>query len=142
MTDRGAFGPSLLLEVAILSKLVVMLVSMAGAYESYVPGDKVLVSDEVADAWVGAQIAEIFEEKPQKVTELEPDDPIEGLKHLGGGYYELPNGEKVRGKDSALEALAALAEKEKAGEGDDTEGGDASNGRTGDAGGSQITPES
>ncbi|TFE02884.1 hypothetical protein [Jeotgalibacillus salarius] len=27
------------------------------------------------------------------------------LKHLGGGHYELPNGEKVRGKDKAIAAL-------------------------------------
>lgn len=40
------------------------------------------------------------------------DDPAnglpEGLTHMGGGYYELPNGEKVRGKEKAIEALAAL----------------------------------
>lgn len=44
------------------------------------------------------------------------DPPIEPeLKHLGGGYYELPNGDKVKGKEAALEALKALeAEKEKA----------------------------
>lgn len=29
----------------------------------------------------------------------------EPLKNLGGGYYELPNGEKVRGKEKALKAL-------------------------------------
>ncbi len=28
-------------------------------------------------------------------------------KHLGGGYYELPNGEKVRGKKAAEEAMKA-----------------------------------
>ncbi len=34
------------------------------------------------------------------------DDEIKaGLKHLGGGHYELPNGEKVRGKDKAIAAL-------------------------------------
>ncbi|WAH38614.1 hypothetical protein [Alicyclobacillus dauci] len=33
----------------------------------------------------------------------EPDDS--GLIHLGGGFYQLPNGEKVRGKQKALEAL-------------------------------------
>ena len=29
-------------------------------------------------------------------------------KHLGGGTYELSNGEKVKGKDEALEAEKAL----------------------------------
>lgn len=41
-----------------------------------------------------------------------------GLKHLGAGYYELPNGEKVRGKDKAEEALKALQEQS----GDDADG--------------------
>ena len=36
--------------------------------------------------------------------ELEPE-----LQHVGGGYYLLPNGEKIKGKDKALEALQALA---------------------------------
>lgn len=27
------------------------------------------------------------------------------IKHVGGGYYELPNGERVRGKKEALAAL-------------------------------------
>lgn len=29
-------------------------------------------------------------------------------KHVGGGYYELSNGEKVQGKDKAIEAEQAL----------------------------------
>ncbi|MED0704946.1 hypothetical protein [Aneurinibacillus aneurinilyticus] len=33
------------------------------------------------------------------------DEHDEPLKNLGGGYYELPNGEKVRGKEKALRAL-------------------------------------
>ncbi|MFS1519686.1 hypothetical protein V1503_24990 [Bacillus sp. SCS-151] len=32
----------------------------------------------------------------------------ERIKHVGGGYYELPNGEKVKGKDNALAALQKL----------------------------------
>ncbi|PGX31017.1 hypothetical protein COE33_09270 [Bacillus anthracis] len=28
--------------------------------------------------------------------------------HVGGGYFELPNGEKVKGKDAALKALEEL----------------------------------
>ncbi|PDY18268.1 hypothetical protein COM83_25930, partial [Bacillus cereus] len=33
-----------------------------------------------------------------------------GPVHVGGGYYELPNGEKIKGKDAALEALKQLAQ--------------------------------
>ena len=29
-------------------------------------------------------------------------------KHVGGGYYELSNGEKIKGKDAAIEAEKAL----------------------------------
>lgn len=32
----------------------------------------------------------------------------DGLNHVGAGWYELPNGERVRGKEAAQEALAAL----------------------------------
>ena len=32
------------------------------------------------------------------------------LKHVGGGYYELPNGEKVQGKENAEKALAEAGE--------------------------------
>lgn len=42
-----------------------------------------------------------------------------GLKALRGGWYELPNGEKVHGREAAEEALAA------ADEGDDEAEGDA-----------------
>ena len=39
--------------------------------------------------------------------DADPDqDP--SLKHVGGGYYELPNGTKVRGKEAAVAALAEL----------------------------------
>jgi hypothetical protein len=30
------------------------------------------------------------------------------IKHVGGGVYELPNGEKIKGKAKAEAALAAL----------------------------------
>lgn len=43
----------------------------------------------------------------------EPDD-VDDAKtfphHVGGGTYELSNGQKVKGKDEALEAEAALKE--------------------------------
>lgn len=38
----------------------------------------------------------------------EDDDPNTEIKHVGGGYYELPNGEKIKGKENAEEALKAL----------------------------------
>lgn len=38
-------------------------------------------------------------------SEEEPIGEEDGIRHVGGGYYELPNGEKVKGKDKALETL-------------------------------------
>ncbi|MCD5001186.1 hypothetical protein IV487_01745 [Enterococcus saccharolyticus] len=49
---------------------------------------------------IGKKLIEEIEE----VTEAEPDFP----KHVGGGQYELSNGEKVKGKDAALAAEKAL----------------------------------
>jgi hypothetical protein len=40
--------------------------------------------------------------------ENEQKDDDQGIKHVGGGYYELPNGEKVRGKEAALDTLKDL----------------------------------
>lgn len=42
------------------------------------------------------------------ITAVENTDDDERIKWLGGGYYELPNGEKVRGKENALAALQEL----------------------------------
>lgn len=48
---------------------------------------------------------QVDEEKEADDKEL-PDE----LKHLGGGVYELPNGEHVKGKKKALEELKKLKE--------------------------------
>ena len=55
-------------------------------------------------------------EKEQKTDEnnKKTDDNDQNLpewpKHTGGGWYELSNGEKVQGKEEALEAQAQLGE--------------------------------
>ena len=38
----------------------------------------------------------------------ETEDKIEYPNHIGGGYYQLSNGEKIKGKDEALKAEEAL----------------------------------
>lgn len=38
----------------------------------------------------------------------EPEEDKEFPKHTGGGFYELSNGEKVKGKEAAIEAENAL----------------------------------
>lgn len=48
-------------------------------------------------------------ESQESESEQEPEsEDAEFPKHLGGGYYELSNGEKVKGKEQALEAERAL----------------------------------
>jgi hypothetical protein len=40
--------------------------------------------------------------------EVQVDSEEDWPKHVGGGHYELPDGNKVKGKDNALKALADL----------------------------------
>ena len=40
------------------------------------------------------------EEKSKQVEDV--------ITHVGGGYYELPNGEKIKGKEAAQKALMEL----------------------------------
>jgi hypothetical protein len=112
---------------------VVMLVSMAAASWSLVPGDVTEVTDEIAASWLENGIAKLYvqedvktieftHDEPQAVEELtennqepleqeapeERAEPVADLKSLGGGWYELPNSERVRGKEEATEALKNL----------------------------------
>jgi hypothetical protein len=57
------------LEVFILPKIK-MLTSMAGLNHSYAYGEEVEVTDEVAHAWVEAEIAELVEDAPKKKPTL------------------------------------------------------------------------
>lgn len=43
-------------------------------------------------------VAEDSEKNEEDGNESEP-------KHVGGGWYELPNGERVKGKDEAIAAM-------------------------------------
>ncbi|MGH1285288.1 hypothetical protein [Bacillus toyonensis] len=44
----------------------------------------------------------------QKEGFLETEPVVPEIVHVGGGYYELPDGEKVKGKDAAIKALEKL----------------------------------
>lgn len=46
------------------------------------------------------ELVEEIKEEDTEVNEVDPEYP----KHTGGGYYELSNGEKVQGKEKAIEA--------------------------------------
>lgn len=49
-------------------------------------------------------------EKVEATVKKEVVETADQLKSIGGGYYELPNGEKVQGKENALKALAETGE--------------------------------
>lgn len=57
----------------------------------------------------GEPIPETESENDDSTSETGAEDNPE-IKHVGGGYYELPNGEKVKGKEKALETLKTLNE--------------------------------
>ncbi|MCB1250391.1 MAG: hypothetical protein KDB36_13330 [Acidimicrobiales bacterium] len=49
--------------------------------------------------------------RPQAAAPAAPAEPTpdaDGLINRGNGWYDLPNGERVRGRDNALAAVAAL----------------------------------
>lgn len=46
--------------------------------------------------------------KRNEVLIKEVEEQEDYPKHTGGGYYELSSGEKVKGKDAAIEAEKAL----------------------------------
>ena len=63
----------------------------------YEKGDPYTYEDEERIAFL---IEKGYLQKRNNPTKVE-----EKLKHTGGGWYELPNGEKIKGKEAALKAL-------------------------------------
>lgn len=66
---------------------------------------KIRIEGEVFDLSV-ERFASISSINDKLIKEI--DNVIEYPNHIGGGYYELSNGEKVKGKDEALNAQEAL----------------------------------
>jgi len=76
---------------------------------------------EFAEQLIQADAAVSSEPKPVSVEPDQEEDQDSELNHVGGGYYELPNGERIKGKDKAEKALADYIE-EKAQEEAEQEG--------------------
>lgn len=74
-----------------------------------IPGQSIQTDDEDRIRTLSSQG---FIALPDKVPELKEEQrvtaPDEFPKHTGGGYFELSNGEKVQGKEAAVEAQKAL----------------------------------
>lgn len=79
-------------------------------------GDEYFTEDEkrakYLQEWgyIGKEIEKENDEESDK--EIENEDDEDGIKHVGGGYYELPNGEKVKGKQNAIAELEKLKDGE------------------------------
>uniref|UniRef100_A0A7U4DJX0 Uncharacterized protein n=1 Tax=Geobacillus sp. (strain Y4.1MC1) TaxID=581103 RepID=A0A7U4DJX0_GEOS0 len=58
--------------------------------------------------YIGKEIEKESDEEIENGNEVDEDD----IKHIGGGYYELPNGEKVKGKQNAIAELEKLKDGE------------------------------
>lgn len=61
---------------------------------------------EFAELLVAVGAAVSLEPKEKEIQEDHEDDPDSLLNHVGGGYYELPNGDRIKGKEKAEKALA------------------------------------
>lgn len=60
---------------------------------------------------VGDQYNETSKERSEYLSQkgyIQASGPTEGLINLGGGYFQLPSGDKVRGRDKAEKALTEL----------------------------------
>lgn len=79
-------------------------------------GEVVEVEEALASTWFKHGLARLPEKdksnendkKPININPDSKDDMKNKLKPAGIGYYELPNGEKIKGKKAAMEALIAL----------------------------------
>lgn len=124
-------------------KKVIMKVSIAALCWSYYPGQEATLEDELAEAWHNCGHCKIVGDAEESAEQTHIDNPIVidnlakpapvELKHLGGGYYQLSNGEKVKGKDVALEAQKVL----EAGENNGTKPEDTTTDGTGELSGDQ-----
>lgn len=82
------------------------------AGEPYVPPSKERADELLAKGFITAVGPPDPVESPEpkaQLAELEATtEPPADIKRVGGGWYELPNGERVRGKPEALAALRLL----------------------------------
>lgn len=56
------------------------------------------------------ELSEKADGKVETAVKSDESETADQLKHVGGGYYLLPNGEKVQGKENAEQALAEAGE--------------------------------
>jgi hypothetical protein len=122
-------------------KNVKMKVSISSADWSYYPGEEVLLDDDQAAKWYEAGHCEMLEDVPEIPVDNVPQNVMDSIIQLGGGWYQVPDGNKFKGKNAAIEYLIRL------GSGGVVDGGhnaseqtNAADGGTADVSNGQATP--
>lgn len=77
---------------------------MAGPDGNFPPGFVMEVNADIGQQLVDQGVAEWVAPVRQKPVERAVKQPEYSIKHVGAGWYELPNGERVRGKAAAEQA--------------------------------------
>ena len=77
------------------------------------PGETISVSRERGEQLVARRLAVPVERQApvETATQKPPEmaaSRIQPPQHIGGGVYELPNGERVRGREAAVERMRQL----------------------------------
>ncbi|MDQ1233344.1 hypothetical protein QE450_000842 [Paenibacillus sp. SORGH_AS306] len=72
-----------------------------------IPGQAIVETDHLR---IQALADSGFIAMPIELVDVDPVDQMIFPHHVGGAYYELSNGEKVKGKEAAEEAEKALKE--------------------------------
>ena len=71
----------------------------------FLKGKTYRMSRASADHWISRAVAVEGDSVPDGIVPV-PDRGV--ITSVGGGWYVLPNGDRVRGRDAAEQALAAL----------------------------------
>lgn len=86
-----------------------MLQGLAGPEFVYNPGDVVEMEKKQATRLCKAGIAKPIEgEEIETATKPQGETAAKWPKHVGGGWYQLSNGEKIRGEEEAIAAQKEL----------------------------------
>ena len=82
-----------------------MRTSIAGRTFSYSSGSVVDLPETQAQRWISAGIAEPVRATRETATQTYETTAAVEPKHVGGGWYELPSGETVRGREEAMKRM-------------------------------------
>lgn len=74
--------------------------------------DRVTFLTDVHPKYKKIYLADIVRDEEEKEKQPDGEQDTEFPKHVGGGTYELSNGERVKSKEEAIEAEKALNEVE------------------------------